>query len=34
MFLGFGGLIVALLTPTNFETLIQNGSHTFEDNVM
>jgi len=34
MFLGFGGLIVALLMPNNFETLIQNGSHTFEDKVM
>jgi hypothetical protein len=23
-----------LLMPTHFETLIQNGSHTFEDKVM
>jgi hypothetical protein len=34
MFLDFGGLIVALLMPTNFEALIQNGNHTFEDKVM
>jgi len=34
IFLGFGGLIVALLMLTNFGTLIQHRSHTFEDKVM